>query len=285
MEKCKRVAAIHDISGFGRCSLTVIMPILSAMSVQACPVPTAVFSAHTGFGKTEMRDLTDYIIPALDDYTRLGVNFDCIYSGFLASSEQIDHCLEFFDRYKNALKVVDPVMGDGGSPYHTYTKQMCDRMIELVRVADIITPNLTEAAILLSEPYPAAPIGKEVAKNWLRRLAEHGPDRVVITSVPFEDETLCNVCYEKSTDTFCKIDVHFVPKQYSGSGDIFASVIVGSLLNDEPLSVAVSRATSFSEYAIKTTYQNSMFDMDGILVEPCLKWFFEEQELRNTVSL
>ena len=164
MNGCKKVAAIHDLSGLGRCSLSVIIPILSAMGVQVCPVPTAVLSAHTGYGDFVMRDLTDFISPALEHYKKLEVDFDCVYSGFLASEEQINHCLEFFSSFPQSLKVVDPVMGDDGKRYKTYTTKLCEGMKELVAVADIITPNLTEASILLDEEYPISPPGREKAK-------------------------------------------------------------------------------------------------------------------------
>ena len=275
MRKFSRAAAIQDISGFGRCSLTVIIPVLSAMSVQVCPVPTAVLSAHTGFGKMTMNDLTGFMMPALNDYQKLGVEFDSIFSGFLASEEQIDGCLAFFKTYNNALKFVDPVMGDCGTTYHTYTEKMCGRMIELVREADIITPNLTEAAILLGEDYPLAPISAAQAKDWLKRLSDIGPERVVVTSVAFDDETVCNICYDRSGDRYFKTVVNVIPKQYSGSGDIFASVVLGSVLKGDSLEIAVGRAAAFTEAAIKYTYENSENDMDGILLEPCLKWFYE----------
>ena len=127
----KRVVAIHDLSGVGRCSLTVIMPILSAMGVQACPVPTAILSTHTGgFGEVAFQDLTDYLPQALAHYQRLGLDFSCIYSGFLGSEAQIDHCLAFFKAYPSALAVVDPVMGDHGKPYRTVTEGMRRRMVE-----------------------------------------------------------------------------------------------------------------------------------------------------------
>jgi pyridoxine kinase len=114
MQGCKKVVSIQDISGLGRCSLTVVIPVLSAMGIQVCPVPTAVLSAHTGYSEFVMRDLTDFMKPALEHYKKMDMKFDCVYSGFLASSEQIDHCLEFFEAFPDALKVVDPVMGDGG---------------------------------------------------------------------------------------------------------------------------------------------------------------------------
>ena len=128
-DRLKRVAAIHDLSGFGRCSLSVIMPTLSAMGIQVCPVPTAILSSHTGgLGEVEFRDLTDFILPCLEHYKRLELEFECIYSGFLGSEEQIDHCLAFIHTYPNALAVVDPVMGDHGKAYRTYTGAMCERM-------------------------------------------------------------------------------------------------------------------------------------------------------------
>ena len=115
-----RVAAIHDLSGFGRCSISVILPVLSAMGVQVCPVLTAVLSAHTGgLGDVVFRDLTDYIHPTLEHYKKLGIDFEAVYSGFLGSEEQVGSCLEFFKAYPNALKVVDPVMGDNGKAYKT----------------------------------------------------------------------------------------------------------------------------------------------------------------------
>ena len=178
----RRVAAIHDISGFGRCSLTVIIPTLSAMGVQTCPVPTAVLSTHTGgLGDVAMRDLTDFIPAALEHYKNLHLDFDAVYTGFLGSQAQIDHCLEFFKAFPKALIVVDPVMGDHGKPYKTCDKALQQRMGELVRAADIITPNLTEAYILLGQDYDFGPMTHSHAKSLLARLSEKGPSMVVIT--------------------------------------------------------------------------------------------------------
>ncbi|MGN0622681.1 MAG: pyridoxamine kinase [Oscillospiraceae bacterium] len=281
----KKVAAIHDISGIGRCSLTVIIPVLSAMGVQVCPVPTAVLSAHTGYGEFVMRDLTDYIAPALEHYKKLGTEFDCIYSGFLASSEQIDHCLEFFGSFPNALKVVDPVMGDNGKSYATYTPKMCGRMSELVAVADIITPNLTEAAILLGEKYPDAPLNTSQAKSWLVRLSELGPDIVVITSVPIASGGIATIGYDKNSNSFWKIINDYVPISYSGSGDMFASILIGGILKGDSLPIAMNRATSFTEMAIKTTYSYGTHWTDGIMLEPQLPWLTGYQELSDYTNL
>ena len=281
----KRVAAIHDISGLGRCSLTVIIPVLSAMGVQVCPVPTAVLSAHTGYGEFVMRDLTDYIDSALDHYKRMGVKFDCVYSGFLASSEQIDHCLDFFASFPEALKVVDPVMGDNGKNYKTYTPELCARMSELVAVADIITPNLTEAAILLGEKFPEGAVSASTMKSWLVRLSQLGPKTVVITSVPLLSGGIATVGYDSERGSFWKITGEYVPISYSGSGDMFASVLVGGILGGDSLPIAMNRATSFTTSTIKTTYGYGTHWTDGIMFEPQLFRLRSEAELNDYTNL
>lgn len=286
MQPNKKVAAIHDLSGVGRCSLTVIIPILSVMGIQSCPVPTAILSCHTGgFGDVVLRDLTDYTIPALEHYKRLALEFDCVYSGFLASTGQVDHCLEFFGSFPNALKVVDPVMGDHGKPYKTCTSELCGRMSELVCIADIVTPNLTEAAILLGEKYPTTPMTSQQVKSWLVRLSEKGPQIVVLTSVVLADGTNCNVGYDKKSSSFWKVKCEYVPVNYPGSGDIFTSVLVGGILNGDSLPIAMNRATSFIELAIKTTYSYSSEPRNGIMIESCLNWLDEKMTLRDYDTL
>lgn len=266
-----RVAAIHDLSGFGRCSLAVIMPVLSAMGIQCCPVPTAVLSTHTGgFDDIVIKDLTDYISPTLAQYKKLGIEFDAVYSGFLASAEQIDHCLEFFSEYKTGLKVVDPVMGDHGKPYRTYTAELCKRMGEMVGAADVITPNLTEAAILLGEKYPAE-LTAGMAKSWLARLCERV--RVaVITGVPLAEGVMANIGCDRETGGFWRVDCDYVPASYPGTGDIFASVLTGGLLCGDSLPIAMDRATMFTQIVIKNTYSYGLEPRNGVLFEPSLSW-------------
>lgn len=285
MTGCMKVAAIQDISGIGRCSLTVIIPVLSAMGVQVCPVPTAVLSAHTGYGEYVMRDLTDFMQPALAQYKKLGTKFDCVYSGFLASSEQIDHCLEFFAAFPNALKVVDPVMGDNGKAYATYTDDMCSRMNELVAVADIITPNLTEAAILLGEAYPTAPLRNSEAKSWLVRLSKQGAKIVVITSAELADGGMATIGYDKENNSFWKLKNDFVPAHYSGTGDMFASVLIGGILKGDSLPIAMNRATAFTELTVKTTYSYQTPWTDGLMLEGQLPWLTGYQELSDYTNL
>lgn len=184
----KKVAAIHDLSGFGRASLTTVIPILSTMGIQVCPVPTAILSTHTSnFTGYSFIDLTDYMEEHIAHWKKLNLEFDCIYSGFLGSPRQIKIVSDFVDHFghKDNLVVVDPVMGDNGSLYGTMGEEMVVEMRKLVSKADIITPNFTEAAFLLGEKYKETTTEEEV-KNWLVRISEMGPKIVIITSVPDE---------------------------------------------------------------------------------------------------
>lgn len=278
LKRPPRVVAIHDLSGFGRCSLSVILPTLSAMKVQVCPVVTAVLSTHTGgLGEVVFKDLTDYLPDTLKHYKKLDLEFECIYSGFLGSLEQIDHCLEYFSTFPNAFSVVDPVMGDNGKAYRTYTPEMCKRMSELVAVADMITPNLTEAHILLNEPYPTAPLRQSEIKSIIARLSELGPQLVTVTGVPMADGKMANVGYDKKRGEYWRVDCNYVPVSYPGTGDIFASVLVGSILNGDSLPMAIERATRFLEIAIRTTFSYGSDTRYGVMLESCLSWLTKEQ--------
>lgn len=286
LQNHKKVAAIHDLSGVGRCSLSVILPTMSVMGVQVCPVPTAVLSTHTGgLGNFVFHDLTDYVSEALRHYLELNLEFDCIYSGFLGSEAQIAHCVDFIRRYPNALAVVDPVMGDKGKPYKTYTARMCRRMSELACMADLITPNLTEAYMLLGEPYPAAPLTVSEAKKTLVKLAGLGPKLVIITGAEMADGKVANLAYDREKSAFWRIDCDYVPVSYPGTGDIFASVVVGALLNQDSLPMAVERASRFLELAIKTTYGYGTDPRMGVMLENCLFWLTEEQTLTRYTNL
>ncbi|MCL1866383.1 MAG: pyridoxamine kinase [Oscillospiraceae bacterium] len=275
----KKAAAIHDLSGFGRCSLGVIIPTLSVMNVQVCPVPTAVLSTHTGgFDNIVFKDLTDFISPCCSHYKSLGIEFDAVYSGFLASAAQIYGCLDFFSGFANTLKVVDPVMGDNGKPYKTYTPELCEKMSELVEVADIITPNLTESAILLGEDYRES-LTTDSVKDRLKRLCEKSK-AAVITGVVIadiadgeKDFKVCNAGYERESGEFIFVEYEHIPTHYPGTGDIFASVLLGATLSGDNLRTAVKRATDFARKAVVFThevggagYQNR----DGVMFESLL---------------
>lgn len=282
----KSVAAIHDLSGFGRCSLSVISPVLSVMGIQSVAVPTAVLSTHTGgFGDVIMQDLTDYIPKTLEHYRKIGIGFDCIYTGFLGSQAQIGHCLEFLEAYPEALAVVDPVMGDGGRAYRTYTAKMCASVVELVRKADLITPNKTEMYILLKKEYNPAPLTHAEARSCLARLSELGPSQVIVTGVELADMTINNIAYDRETNRYWRVVCSYVPQNYPGTGDVFASIVVGGILNGDSLAIAIERATRFLELAIKATYSYGTDPKQGILLERHLSWLAERHSFGGYESL
>jgi len=269
----KRVAAVHDISCFGRCSLTVIMPVLSCMGIQVCPLPTAVLSTHLGgFADIAFCDFTDRIPDFSAHWKQEGIAFDCIYSGFLASEEQIDVVSGFIDEFSgnSPLVVVDPVMGDEGKLYSVYTPQMQERMKTLVRKADIITPNYTEACFLLGKPYREMIADTAMMKNWLVCLADLGPSVVVMTGIPLANKRIMNLGYDRESGCFWEVDSHYIPVRYPGTGDIFASVLIGSLLHRCSLPVAMKRAADFVELSIKTTFAAGTPTREGVLLEKVL---------------
>ena len=245
MERQKRIALVNDITGFGRCSVTVELPLISAMKIQACPLPTAILSVHTGFPDHYLDDYTSRMIPYIASWERNELDFDGICTGFLGSAEQIAIVLDFIHRFKKPQTkvMVDPVMGDYGKLYPSYTQEMCDKMRSLLTVADIVTPNLTEACQLLDIPYPEnGEVSDEELGRMARELSHRGPQQVVITGL-HEDDTIKNFLYEKGKASLVR-----VPKiggDRSGSGDAFAAIVAASLIRGEHLDDAVKRAASF----------------------------------------
>lgn len=270
----KKVAAIHDLSGFGRASLTTVIPILSTMGIQVCPVPTAILSTHTSnFTGYSFIDLTDYMEEHIAHWKKLNLEFDCIYSGFLGSPRQIKIVSDFVDHFghKDNLVVVDPVMGDNGHLYGTMGEEMIVEMRKLVSKADIITPNFTEAAFLLGEKYKETTTEEEV-KGWLVRISEMGPKIVIITSVPDEkinefEKNMSVIAYNREDDVFWKVSCKYIPVSYPGTGDAYTSVLIGSLLQGESLPVAIDRAMQFVTQCIKASYGFKYPSREGVLLE------------------
>ncbi len=257
------------MSGFGRCSLAVIIPIISAMGVQCVPVPTAVLSTHTGgFTDFVFRDMTDFIEPCCEHYRKLGTEFDAIYSGFLASEEQVDHCLGFFSAFPHAKRIVDPVMGDEGVRYRTYTPELVERMKELTVGADVITPNFTEAAMLLDERYPES-ISEVSARGWLERLCKSAKS-AVITGAVLDTGEHANLCLDGRSGKYDCVCWEPLPASYPGTGDIFASVMTGRLLRGDTLSDAVKRATAFARRTVEVTLGNGQPPRNGVEFERVL---------------
>lgn len=273
----KKVAAIHDLSGFGRSSLTSIIPILSSMKVQVCPVPTAVLSSHTGgFEGYSFLDLTDYMEQHIAHWKSLNLEFDCIYSGFLGSPKQMKIVADFIDFFghKNNLTVVDPVLGDNGKLYGTMNNEMVEEMKKLISKADIITPNFTEVTFLLNKPYKKE-ISETEVKEWLVELSNMGPKIVIATSVPDENSHKADrktnvIAYDKENDVFWKVSCKYIPASYPGTGDAYTSVVIGSLLQGDSLPIAIERGVQFITQCILASYGFKYPNREGVLLERML---------------
>lgn len=268
-----RVAAVHDLSCIGRCSLTVIMPVLSALGIQACPLPTAVLSTHLGgFRQVAFCDFTSHMADFYQHWQQEDITFDCIYSGFLASPEQIAVVTSFINAFQDnrPLILVDPVMGDEGKLYSVYTASMQEHMKQLIGLADVITPNYTEAGFLLEERYEPEGIQTDQMESWLIRLASLGPRQVVITGIPGANGTIGNMAYDACTKQIWQVTSQQVPARYPGTGDIFASVLAGDLLRGKSLEQAVTRAAEFVAYCVSLTYQSGTPSREGVLLEQAL---------------
>lgn len=273
----KKVAAIHDLSGYGRSSLTSIIPILSSMKLQVCPVPTAVLSTHTGgFEGFSFLDLTDYMEQHIAHWKKLGLEFDCIYSGFLGSPRQIKIVADFVDFFghKNNLTVIDPVLGDNGRLYGTMGKEMVEEMKKLIGKADIITPNFTEVTFLLDKEYRKE-ISESEIKEWLIELAAMGPKIVIATSVPDEDSHSTDrktnvIAYDRENNVFWKVSCKYIPASYPGTGDAYTSVVIGSLLQGDSLPIAIERGVQFITQCILASYGFKYPSREGVLLERML---------------
>lgn len=270
----KKVITVQDLSGLGRCSLTAVIPVLSVMGVQACPLPTAVLTAQTGFPSYYIDDYTDKIDIYISEWKKLEMEFDGIFTGFLAGEAQVDKVLEVVDAFDrpDTLLVVDPVMGDGGKIYSTYTPKMCEKMKKLVVRADVITPNLTEACILLCEDYEkvTALQGKELQSaiySLCERLCKMGPKTAIITGV---EESGCLWNFAVSGGERCAVRGVRHGGSYSGTGDLFAAVICGGLVGGEPLGEVLQKATDFIECATQASVAAGLDRNHGVDFEQFL---------------
>ena len=229
--KVKKIAAVHDLSGMGRVSLTVVIPILSSMGFQVCPLPTAVLSNHTQYPGFSFLDLTDEMPKIIAEWKKLEVQFDAIYTGYLGSPRQIQIVSDFIKDFRqpDSLIVADPVLGDNGRLYTNFDMEMVKEMRHLITKADVITPNLTELFYLLDEPYKADSTDEEL-KEYLRLLSDKGPQVVIITSVPVHDEPhkTSVYAYNRQGNRYWKVTCPYLPAHYPGTGDTFTSVITGS---------------------------------------------------------
>ncbi len=256
MERQKRVLAIHDISCVGKCSLTVALPVLSAMGLETSIIPTAVLSTHTGgFEGYTYRDLTEDIMPIAQHWQSLDLKIDAFYTGFLGSFEQIELMKKIFSMFKSKDNIVfvDPVMADNGQMYALFDQEFAKGMASLCGKADIIIPNITEACFMVGEKYLEPPYTNEYIEKLLTKLADLGPEKIVLTGVDFDGENLGAAAFAKTTGN---IDYAFAPRiegYYHGTGDVFGSALLGALLNDLTLKDSIKVAVDYTVDSIKRT--------------------------------
>ena len=277
----KKIAAIHDLSCFGRCALTVIIPLLSAMGHQTVPIPTALLSTHTGgFEQPYFRDLTDDMTPIARHLEQVGVSFDAIYSGFLGSARQIEVVQDIIRRFGGRGPVlVDPVMGDDGKLYSTYTDELVRGMAELCRSADIITPNLTEAHFLTGLDVPdsipdqsaAIALSLELCHSMRESL---GVGNIVITGIHFGDRVGNAVMVGREVRLISKPRLG---RSFPGTGEVFTSTLLGEMLRGKSLFEAAEAAQDFTYEVIKHSQSSPDATRDGVLLEECLSHLCDRQ--------
>ena len=279
-----RVAAVHDMCGYGKCSLTAAIPILSAAGCDVCPVPTALFSAHTRYRVFTMHDTTDILDGYLDAWRQENVDLDGVYSGFLGSADQVAIIKRLYREYPHALRLVDPVMGDGGEMYPTYTDQLCQAMGDLVDGADVLMPNLTEASFLLGIQTPES-LTRAQAVDMLNALHEITPGDAVITSAALSDfpDSVCTIARDEQ-GAFAVIAPR-LPGHFPGTGDVFTSVLTGALLSGQNLPQAVCRAAAFVSRCMRDTFSAGTPVREGVLLEQVLAHLNDAPSGMETVSI
>lgn len=250
----KRVAAIHDISCLGKCSLTVALPIISAAGIEVSVIPTAVLSTPTGgFENFTYRDLTDDMMPVAEHWTTTGAHFDAFYTGFLGSFRQIELVSGIFDLLKSedTLIIVDPVIGDNGKLYSVFDETFPEEMKKLCSKADIIVPNVTEAFFMLGEEYKEGPYTEEFINDFLVRLSEIGPSKIVLTGVYTDESRIGAASFDAETGKTDFILNERVEGFFHGTGDVFASVLTAGIINGLTVSQAARVAADFTVAGIK----------------------------------
>lgn len=272
--KTKRVLAVHDLCSFGRCSLTAAIPVISAMGMQVCPLPTAFFSNNLTYGEFTFHDFTDKMTGFMDRWEKLGFRYDAVYSGFLASVEQIEVVRDAARRFasrEESLVVVDPAMGDDGKLYPVFGPEYVDAMRTLVKEATLITPNFTEACFLLGESCGTAVPSSEALRAMTEKLAALGAKQVVITSVPAGENEIKVVSFDSVAGEYAERTTPRIPFTTCGTGDLFTSVVTGALLRGETLAAASALAMRFVSRVMEFTLASGSDPREGVIVEPCLK--------------
>lgn len=270
--KMKRAVAINDISCLGKCSLTVALPIISALGVEAVVLPTAMLSTHTAFEGFTFCDLTDQMEPVSRHWQERNEHFDCIYSGYLGSMKQISLVEDFIDTFKNSdtAVIVDPVLGDNGMLYKNFTVDFAKEMAKLCSKADVITPNLTEAAYLLGRDYVGEGYSEEYIRETLRKLSALGAEKVVLTGVSYDKKSLGVATYDSASGEYGYIKSDKINSMFHGTGDVWASTFAGAFTKGMNFTDAVKVATEFTVEAIKATLDDRDEHWYGVKFESCL---------------
>lgn len=269
----KKILTIQDISCYGQCSLTVALPILSALEVETCVLPTAVLSTHTGgFTGFTCLDLTEEMLKIEKHWLSENITFDGIYTGYMASAHQIDYVKQIITDFRKTAKyvLVDPVMADNGKLYSAFDMNFVKKMRELCEMADVIVPNLTEACFLLDKPYMETYTKRDIEET-LVALSKLGPKTVLITGVKFESDELGVAIYEKENNSFSYYFQKEIPQSFHGTGDIYASCFFGNLINGASVYLAAMRAVNFTVGSIKATIQDKKEHWYGVHFEKMLK--------------
>jgi len=265
----KRTAVINDISCVGKCSLTVTIPILSSIGIEVCPLPTAVLSTHTEFPNPTFRDLSDDIVEIVKHWHSLNVKFDTVYSGYLAGKEQIDQVISIMKSMSSAkIRLVDPIMGDNGKLYSKFSADFPQHMLRLCQCADIIVPNVTEACAMCSIPYHDGIYTCSEIELLINELRRHMNAQIVLTGVHLYQNKVGVAIWDGSELLFYnneRVEGHF-----PGTGDIFASVLLGALMNDKTLYDSAVCAAQFTASCILNTLRYPREGRFGVMFEECL---------------
>lgn len=272
----KRIVTIQDISCLGKCSLTVALPIISAMGVETAIVPTAVLSTHTMFEGFTFKDLTDQIEPISEHWKNSNIDYDAIYTGYLGSFEQIDIVARFFDDYKteNNIIVVDPVLGDNGKLYPAFDLEFAAAMKKLCAKADIIIPNLTEASFMTGKEYRTE-YDEAYVKDMLLALAELGTKICVLTGISFEDDKIGIMGYDSVKEKFFSYFTVKYPVSYHGTGDIYSSTSVGALVNGKSIEESFALAADYTAETIRLTEEDENHRTYGVNFEEAIPYLVE----------
>jgi len=269
-ERQKKIAVINDISGYGRCSITVSLPIISHMKVQCCPLPTSIFSNHTGYETFFFDDYTNKMPEYIENWKKLGLKFDGITSGFLGSKRQILIVESFIKEFsnENTKIIIDPVMGEDGKAYTTYTKEMCEEMKKLVGYADIITPNVTECCMLTNTPYKESGWKQKEFYDMAEKLVQMGSKKVAISGIKMGD-FIGNVVYENGKDPKI-VKVKRVGTERAGTGDIYSAILAADCVNEIDFETSVRKAAYFIKDCISITEKYNTPKEDGVCFEDVL---------------